>query len=134
MHTFDEDDFALDESAGDYCGVVTKVVAQKRALALDPTDDLYENHCGKLVAWTGEGFDYGLDNLEWAEKAMNSYEDGNNSWMTRHLNVPAEVAFKIRQYVTPPPVFYVQEGDLVLVVEESLECEWNKTLIFRKVE
>ena len=53
--------------------------------------------------------------------------------MCQHLNVPAEVAFTIREFVTPPPVFYVEEGDLVLHVEESLEIEWNKGMVSRKI-
>jgi hypothetical protein len=45
---------------------------------------------------------------------------------------PSSVAFIIREYVSPPPVFYLQEGDLILEVEESESPEWYKLLVFRK--
>jgi hypothetical protein len=111
-----------------------KVVARRRALALYPKDNLHSNYYGKNINWSVEGYDYNTDNSEWADKAMESYRDGSNSWMCQNLKVPAGVAFAIRKFVTPPPVFYVEEGDLVLYVQESLLIEWNKTLIFRKVK
>ena len=117
-----------------YCGAAMKIVAERRALALDPTDKLCQNWYGQYTTWSGEGYEYEQDNTEWAKKAMETYRDGSNSWMRQHLNVPAEVAFKIREFVAPPPVFHVEEGDLVLVVQETLQCEWTKILIFRKAE
>lgn len=133
LHTQWQEDFYEEDR---HCGAILKIVAQRRALALDPTDKLQYNHYGKQVAWstTGQGYTYESDNEEWAEKAMKQHQDGNNPWMCQHLHVPAEVAFKIREFVMPPPVFYVEQGDLVLVVEESKEIEWIKTCIFRKVQ
>jgi hypothetical protein len=73
------------------------------------------------------------DNLGVAEQLMKKYRDGSNySWICEHLNVPSSVAFLIREYVRPPPVFYLQEDDLILEVEESELPDWNKLLVFRK--
>mmetsp|Transcript_30296 Transcript_30296/g.54810 ORF Transcript_30296/g.54810 Transcript_30296/m.54810 type:complete len:352 (+) Transcript_30296:261-1316(+) len=129
LHTREED-----ELWNEYCGLVMKVFARRRALALYPKKNLHSNYYGKNINWSVEGYDYNTDNSEWVDKAMESYRDGRNSWMCQHLNVPAEVAFAIREFVTPPPVFYVEEGELVTYVQESLPIEWNKTLIFRKVK
>jgi hypothetical protein len=42
------------------------------------------------------------------------------------------VAFRIREYVTPPPIFYLQQDDLVLIVEHTRENEWERIFVFRK--
>jgi len=111
------------------CHAVLKIVAKRFAMGLDH-DYLRGNHyCEKLVP-----HDIGLMNLEVNEKRMKRYRNGRNSWICRHLRLPADVAFRIRQFVTPPPAFFLEEGDLVLVVEESKESDWTKTLIFRKVD
>jgi hypothetical protein len=72
------------------------------------------------------------DNLGVAEQLMKKYREGSNSWMCDHLKVPSSVAFLIREYVSPPPVFYLQEDDLILEVEESESPSWDKLLVFRK--
>jgi len=99
-------------------GAVLKIVAKRHALGLGECtlDEVADKR----------------DNVEISDKMMTQYRDGSNSWVCQHLNLPAEVAFKIREYVTPPPVFYVEEGDLFLFVEERDRPEWTKALIFRK--
>jgi len=54
--------------------------------------------------------------------------------MCAHLSVPSSVAFQIREFVTPPPVFYLEEGDFVLYGEwwppdTEMSCQ---AIIFRK--
>ena len=65
LHTREED-----ELWNEYCGLVMKVVAGRRALALYPKDNLHSNYYGKNITWSGEGYDYEPDNSEWADKAM----------------------------------------------------------------
>jgi hypothetical protein len=114
--TAEVDDVEEDE----FCGAVIKVVEYRSALCLTTAQNTPYNAV--------------TCNLERADELMNCYRDGCDSWIYEHLEVPTEVAFKIREFVTPPPVFYVEEGDVVLVVEESKEheCFWIKTLVFRK--
>lgn len=119
-----------------FCSAVMKVVAKTHALGLAPNEMLPEvefhparyNHVP-----TRHELAETPNNLELADKLMTAYRDGNSSWMCQHLDVPAVVAFKIREYVTPPPAFYVKEGDIMLVVEECNRPEWQKELIFRKI-
>jgi len=72
--------------------------------------------------------------LEVADNLSIQYKDGSNSWMCAHLGVPSSVAFQIREFVTPPPVFYLEEGDFVLYGEWwppdiEMSCQ---AIIFRK--
>lgn len=115
------------------CGAVMKLSACRQYLSLDPTDTLPHNDYGsKNTAWaaTGEGYNF---TTRRAERALERYQDGRNSWMCQHLNVPATVAFRICEYVTKPPVFCIEKDDLVLVVDESISKRWMKALIFRKI-
>jgi len=72
------------------------------------------------------------DNLKRAKELMAQYCD-SPSWVTTHLGLPKTAAFCIREFVTPPPVFYLEKGDLIVRIEESREPEWYKTLVLRKM-
>ena len=75
------------------------------------------------------------DGLKVAAELMAKYNDASDSWMCQHLpGFNSQLAFNVREFVTPPPVFYLEEGDLVLTVEETRECEWTKTLVLRKIK
>jgi len=110
------------ERDDDYCGGILNVTKSSVALRLCPD-------------WlAGNSFRRSLEPLHGddanAEELMASYKH-KASWVTRHLGFSNKVAFLIREYVTPPPIFYLEKGDLLLNIEESSECEWNKTVVFR---
>lgn len=132
-----------------YCGGTLSVLNKRVALGLSP-DRLYENKfcpqgCPKhdlleLVEEKKDGDDYPKNNverahelnLERAKKLMEEYSNGS-SYITKHLGLSQQVASHIREFVTPPPVFYLEKGDLILRIEESSEPEWDKTVVLRKM-
>lgn len=127
-----ENEYEMEDMNHEYCGAVLKVVAKRHALGL-ASDQLYDNMYrpnGRRVQLPQDE----LENVKVADKLMAQYRDGSNSWMCSHLQVPPDIAFKIREFVTPPPVFFLEENDLMLVIQESNSPEWEKQLIFRKVE
>lgn len=132
----DSDSSDSDFEYGDgLCTATLKVVAEKCALPLWPYDALRGNDSlHTLLSEDGEIYlqQDRMWTVDFAQGLMEAYRNGRTSWMHRQLNIPADVAFKIRQFVTPPPAFFVQEGDLVLSVEESKEAGWFKTLVFRQ--
>eukprot|EP00816_Leptocylindrus_hargravesii_P012857 CAMPEP_0196826616 /NCGR_PEP_ID=MMETSP1362-20130617/93718_1 /TAXON_ID=163516 /ORGANISM="Leptocylindrus danicus, Strain CCMP1856" /LENGTH=433 /DNA_ID=CAMNT_0042207195 /DNA_START=229 /DNA_END=1532 /DNA_ORIENTATION=+ len=72
-----------------------------------------------------------------AEEIIGEYRDGSNSWMCTHLQIPSSIAFQIRAFITPPPVFYLEEGDLVLYGQfaHDLDMDTNfmcESFIIRK--
>jgi hypothetical protein len=137
----DDDNYEVDDDGECFCGVALKAVNKRVALGLS-SDLLPDIEHAPL----NEGAI--PNNLEDATALMAKYRDGCNSWMCKHLEVSRKAAFQIREYVTPAPVFYLEPGDreyvtpapvfylepgdLVMELEESLMCEWHKTLVFRK--
>jgi hypothetical protein len=60
--------------------------------------------------------------IEEAEQMMQNYQHNKCLWMQRHTNLPAGVVHRIGEFVSPPPVFFLEEGDLVL------DMDWGKAL------
>ena len=60
----------------------------------------------------GDRFD--IPSLELAKQRMEQYNSNRCLWMHRHTNLRVEVIKRIGDFVSPPPVFYLEEGDLVL--------------------
>jgi len=54
-----------------------------------------------------------------AEKEYKKYMDVDNSWLSRHIDLPKDVLSVIHQFICPPPVFFFEEGDL------WIEVDWN---------
>ena len=48
---------------------------------------------------------------EWMDKYE---EELDSSWLSRHLEFPADVAETIRRFLYPPPILNIEEGDLTL--------------------
>lgn len=111
-------------------GAILTVVDRPIALGLDP-DRLCENEYDPEGA-TSHNLYNAENGQERAETLTARYRDASTSWVCKHLGVPDAIAFRIREYVTPAPVFYLREGDLVLTMEDSRECEWERILVFRK--
>jgi len=108
----------------DYCGAKISIVANKAALGL--SFDHYHD-------FTPEYQGIKPRDLKHAEELFDDHQTGRRfSWITNHLGLPSNVASVVGKFVTPPPVFFVQPGDLVLEVEESREPEWQKYFLFRK--
>jgi len=58
-----------------------------------------------------------------AEILLAQYHDASSSWLCRHdISLPTDVAFKIRQFVCPPPVLFLEEGDLCLSIKDADGC------------
>jgi len=73
------------------------------------------------------------ERLKNADTLMAKYKAASKSWVCRHLeNFDARLAMKVREFVTPPPVFYLEKDDLVLKVQETAEPDWEKVIVFRK--
>jgi hypothetical protein len=123
--------YGCDESLSDeLCGAILNVVDKPTALGLHP-DQLCDNLYDPKWATSHDIFD-AENGEERAETLTARYRDASTSWVCKHLGVPDSIAFRIREYVTPAPIFYLREGDLVLTVEESRGYEWTKVLVFRK--
>jgi hypothetical protein len=79
---------------------------------------------------------------EEAEDVLQQYLDGSNSWMWFYLGLPAEVASHSRQFLTPPPVFFLEKDDIILGFDEYYQSwagrgrrspeSWTKTIIMRR--
>ena len=54
-----------------------------------------------------------------AEKKLREYMDVDNSWLSKYINLPKDVVSVIHQFVCPPPIFFLEEGDL------WIEVDWN---------
>lgn len=105
------------------------------ALGLD-TDRLFKGGYYPRGATRHHLF-YGENGQERADTLTAKYRDASTSWVSIHLGVPDEIAFRIREYLTQASVFYLREGDLVLTVDDSWRCphyfcEWMRVLVFRK--
>lgn len=61
--------------------------------------------------------------LELAAQKMEAHDRDRFLWMHRHTSLPVEVIQRIGDFVSPPPVFYLEEGDLVL------DMDWRAALI-----
>jgi hypothetical protein len=122
----EESEDECDDDLDQWCGASLEIVRERVALGLE-SDILhgieYKPNTNGIVPNT---------NGNHADEMMSMYRDGSNSWTCKHFGVAPDVAFRMREFVTPPPVFFVEPGDLVLTVEESKECEWQKQLVFRK--
>jgi hypothetical protein len=121
------------------CRAILHVVDKPIALGLY-LDRLYGNRYDPNGATVRDLF-HAENGQERADTLTARYRDASTSWVCKHLGVPDEIAFRIREYVTPAPVFYLREGDLVLTVEDSWEsgvtlevgqCDWYRVLVFRK--
>jgi len=124
----------FEEARGEYCFATLHQAARRMPLRLE-WDELRELDEGNVVKPTACPCISLLeedDGMQQAAALMANYNDGSNSWISHHLNLSSALAFKIRQFVTPSPVFYVEKDDLVLKVEETTSAEFNKVLIFRK--
>jgi hypothetical protein len=112
-----------------FCGAKLIILNQSLALGLsaDKLSEIDYSPTARRVEVANKP-----DNLKEAKELMERYRDGNNAWTCKHLDLPSSVAFLVREYVTPAPVFYLRPGDLILEVEESMHPEWNKLLVFRK--
>merc|ERR1711865_99580 len=73
-------------------------------------------------------------NLKDANNMLAKYEDGSNSWVCKHLGFHPSIAFHVRQFIAPPPVFFFEKGDVFLDIEDNMDCvcEWRKRYVFRK--
>ena len=121
-----------DENMNAFCGGILNVMNKRVALGLCP-DWLAGNPYNPRACPNHELLELeDPDNLKRAEELMDQYCD-RSSWVTTHLGLPKKVAFCIREFVTPPPVFYLEKGDLIVRIEESREPEWDKTLVLRKM-
>ena len=69
---------------------------------------------------------------------MNNYHMGNGtkSWLCHFFNIPEDVVALIRAYTTPPPVFYFEPDDVVLVYckAETNDCYCEKYFVLRKAD
>ena len=71
-------------------------------------------------------------NLKDANNMLAKYEDGSNSWVCKHLGFHPSIAFHVRQFIAPPPVFFFEKGDVFLDIEDNMACERRKSYVFRK--
>ena len=56
-----------------------------------------------------------------ATQRMKDYEEKRCLWMHRHTILPAEVIHRIAEFVSPPPVLFLEKGDMVLDMDWSTQ-------------
>lgn len=110
---------------------ILKVVDKPIALGLHP-DRLYEFFEYDPMGATTHDLFHAENGQERAETLSALYQDVSSSWLCKHLCVPDGIAFRIREYVTPAPVFFLRKEDLVLTVEDSTGNDFPRILVFRK--
>lgn len=52
--------------------------------------------------------------MGWADELMHKYSRSDVHWIRNYLGVEASIASLVRSYLMPPPVFYLEPGDLVV--------------------
>ena len=57
--------------------------------------------------------------LDHAASVMGNYKTNRMLWMRGHLKdkIHADIIERIADFVSPPPVFYVEEGDIVFTTD-----------------
>jgi hypothetical protein len=97
-------------------------------------------HWGDDLKFIGEKndlvqYDSNEEAIKGAEEELALYHngpDGESSWITKHLQLPARVSNLILQYVSqkPPPFMFVEPGDLMMRIDwgEGMESYF----VFRK--
>jgi hypothetical protein len=108
-----------------WCQASMMIVDQRCALGLESDELYYLNYVPNTSGVVPT-------NANHADEMMATYKNGRNSWTCKHLGVPCQVASRIREFVTPPPVFFLEPGDLLLDIEDAREMEWTKCLVYRK--
>lgn len=106
---------------GRNCRVDLRIVDRRIPLGVDTTG---LNSASKFRFNPGYAFcgQFGSDEtieipeaLKKAERSMDAHRNIEASWFCTHLNLPEPAAETIRHFLCPPPMLYVEPGDLVLV-------------------
>jgi hypothetical protein len=86
-------------------------VASRTALAL-------QSHAYRTYSSTEELVQF--KTLEEAENLLRySQHDCSQHWLYKYTEFPKEVVVQILTFLTPPPVFFVEDGDLLLEVKSN---------------
>lgn len=128
---------------GDLDFATLRRVTRRIPLALRPDElsgfEYSPSQTGKKIN-LGDGDDDNDSSLDLetalarADAYMTQYNDTSASWLCRHLDLPSEVALRIREFAKPKPVIFFQEGDLILSFQETAAADWWKDIVFRKIE
>lgn len=129
----DDDSCAAGDRLDEFCGASLSIIGKRTPLALADTDFLPSATGKRVISIKSKGGVSKPESIEEAESMLKRYRDGSNSWMCQHLpGIKAKIAARVREFITPPPILFLEPGDLLVEIEESKECEWRKYFILRK--
>ena len=66
---------------------------------------------------------------------LQRYYDTSNHWLFNHFHIPAEIVMIVREYIRPPPILFLDPGDLFIDVSKKFGCyDDGVTIIARRCE